>query len=440
MQVLLNKQEKIEKFSDLLTIFYSGCKKEKKLGLEFEKLPVKNINNGSVSFLFDNGILDFLNRYKEFGHYIPHYENNFLLGLITNSGAITLEPGCQVEFSIKPQEQISDIENSLNFYNRETSKIANELGFSFLGLGCQPISTFNEIKIIPKERYSFMTKYLKTKGEFPYVMMRETAGVQLSIDYETEEDAILKLATSLKLTAFISAFYSNSPIRNGKLSGYKSFRANSWLNTDNDRCGLISKKLFEKNLNFSFEDYTNILLSIPMIFNKNNYLGEVSFSDFLNSQENVSQSDWENHLSLFFPDVRLKNYIEIRNHDSQKSELALSIPALYKGILYSKSGIEQVNELLKRFEYFDFEYARQNAPKYGMDFSIKGIQVADIVKEIFDIAFENLKNSNSNEEKYLEPALELIEDKYTPADILIKNFEGSWNKNINKLIEYSKIK
>jgi len=134
-----------------------------------------------------------------------------------------------------------------------------------------------------------------------------------------------------------------------------------------------------------------------------------------------------------------KNYIEIRNHDCQKKEYALAIPALYKGIFYSSCGIEQINEILKEFNYYDYEFVRHNAPRFGVDFKVNEKKVSDIAKNIFLIAQEELKEFKKEEEGYLLPIIELLNEEKTPADIIIQNFEGSWHKKIEKLIEYSKI-
>ena len=437
MNTIITENQILENKTELINVFKSGYKKSQKLGVEFEKLPIHNSDFKSVEFFFNNGILDFLTKYQKYSNGIPLYENSFILGIAAHNGNITLEPGCQVEMSFVPQEKISDIEKQLTDYNKITSQIADTMGISFLALGCQPVSTFETIKIIPKSRYKFMTKYLTDKASCPFVMMRETAGIQTSIDYESESDAITKLSTALKLSPFLSAFYVNSPVRNGKLSGYKSFRLHSWLNTDNRRCGLISKKLIENPNEFTFDDYTDILLDVPMIFHKNNYAGNKTFKSlFLEKKADIS--DWNTHLSFFFPDVRLKNYIEIRNHDCQKLDIALSLPALYKGIFYSQNGINDINNLLKEFTYYDLEFVRHNAPRFGVDFSVKNKKISDINKEIFAIAKKGLKEFNLDEEKYLEPAFELLNANLTPADIIIKNFEGSWNKKIENLVKFSK--
>ena len=438
MNTLVNENQIITSKEQLTEPFRLGIKQSQKLGVEYEKLPVNNKTYKAVEFLFENGVLDFITELQKSEKYIPDYENNILLGLVSNKGAITLEPGCQTEYSIKPQNEISKIEEELNSYNKKTAQIASKMGITFLALGNQPVSTFDNIKIIPKSRYEFMTKYLKTQASLPYVMMRETAGIQVSIDYSSEDDAILKLSTALKLSPFLTAMFANSPIRNGKLTEYKSFRANAWLNTDNKRCGLIAKRLFLPQPEFNFNDYAQILLDLPMIFNKNNYLGDMTFYEYRKNNE-ASIKDWETHMSLFFPDARLKQYVEIRNHDCQKTQYALAIPAIYKGIMYSSNGIEKVNELLSGFNYYDYEFVRHNAPRFGIDFSVENIKISNVLKDILDIAKKGLKEFNLNEEKYLEPISELLQKEMTPADIIIKNFEGSWHKNISKLIEYSKI-
>ncbi len=439
MNTLIREKLVIDSEKGFFEYFNAGCKNIKTLGVEYEKLVVQNRNFKAAEFFFNNGILDFLIEYKKQHHNIPSYENSVILGLISNKGTITLEPGCQTELSLVPLEKIDDIKSRIETYNKNSHEIAKSMGLSFLSLGIQPVSTYENIKVIPKNRYRFMTKYFQNQGSLAYSMMRETAGIQVSIDYSSEEDAILKLSTALKLSPFMTAMFANSPIRNSRLSGYKSFRANSWLNTDNKRCGLISSKLLKYEPEFSFEEYAQILLDVPMIFNRDKFLENKTFRDFFKEKEMVFLSEWKTHLSLFFPDVRLKNYIEIRNHDCQKLEYALAIPAIYKGIMYSKNGMEKVKELLKDFDYYDYEFMRQNAPRFGIDFRVKGFAMSFWLEEIFKIANEGLIELMENEQKYLIPVFELLDDRMTPADIIIRNFEGSWNRNIEKLIKFSEV-
>lgn len=430
---------------DFLTeIFRSGCKTGEKTGIEFEKIGVYSDSLKAVRY---PDIARFLQTFKN-GNWSGVYEGNNIIGLKNETGTISLEPGSQLEISLNPLDTIAEIENKITEYNKITARIAEKMGIIWLGYGIQPLSTNKNIKIIPKKRYEYMTRYLPTIAKKPLVMMRETSGIQTGIDYKSEQDAMKKLSLALKLSPIISAAFANSPVRGGKLTGYKSYRAFSWLHTDNDRCGLVSSKLFERDFEFSFEDYAKILLNVPMIFIERKGIGAIpvknlTFSQFLkDGYEGFTAQieDWELHLSLYFPDVRLKSYLEIRNHDNQRPELIPAVPAFWKGLLYSENASNEALELLKPFSYIDFEYIRRKTPKCGLSMNIKGYNLAQIATEALKISHSALKKAGIGEEKYLEPLLELTKEGKTPADVIIDRWNGTWNKDLQKLIEYSTLR
>lgn len=429
--------------SVLTEIFRSGCKSSEKVGIEYEKLGVYEKNFKAVRY---PDIARFLQTYKN-GNWSAVYEGNNIIGLKNETSTISLEPGSQFELSLNPQDTIGQIAEKIENYNKTTAKIAEKMGIIWLGYGIQPLSTNKNIKIIPKKRYEYMTQYLPTVAKKPLVMMRETSGIQTGIDYRSEEDAMRKLSLALKLSPIVSAMFANSPIRNGKLSGYKSYRALSWLHTDNDRCGLVCAKLFERDFEFTFEDYAKILLDVPMIFIERAGIGAIpvknlTFARFLkDGYERFSAKieDWELHLSLYFPDVRLKSYLEIRNHDNQRSGLICAVPAFWKGLMYDENAFNAAEEAVKSFNYIDFEYMRRKTPKCGLNLNIRGHKIADIALELLKISHSSLKSAQNNEEKYLEPIIELAAQGLTPADVIIKNWNGCWNRGLGNLIAYSKL-
>lgn len=428
---------------DLLKYFQNNTPNQTRIGIEFEKLGVFNSTNLAVSYSQIQCVLEKLSEFENYQRIFNNEQKEKLIGLKNDYSAITLEPGSQFELSLAPQSDLKILDKQIKAHNNLVTEIANDLGIIWLGAGLQPLSTFENIKIIPKKRYEIMSEYLPKKGELPLVMMRETAGIQVGIDYDNEEDAIKKLKLSIKLSPIISATFANSPIRNGKFSGYKSFRSYSWTKTDEQRCGLISEKLFDKNLNFTFEDYIQTICETPMIMINQNgsqvKAKNITFDEYLENGYQGTYPNFEDfltHASLCFTDVRLKNYLEIRNHDSQKSEFIMCIPAFWKGIIYNQEAQNNINEILKKLSYEDFVNLRLNTPIWGLDYKIKKYELADLVKEIFYISYNSLKLTG--EEKYLEPILELIKDKMTPADIIIKNFNGLWNQDLNKFIQYSK--
>ena len=229
----INTQENlITDESQLTNIFYNGAKDEcvlsqKRTGVEFEKLPVKK---DSFKYAPYQDVAKFLLAYKEEKDGI--YENGAILGLSNNDGTVTLEPGSQTELSLNPSSDLNSVKRFIDVYNKKTSQIAEQFGIYWLGYGIQPVSTYKNIHIIPKKRYEYMTKYLPTVAKKPLVMMRETSGIQASFDYKDEADAMRKFAFALKLSPIVSAAFANSPVRNGRLTKYKSNRAASWLDTD----------------------------------------------------------------------------------------------------------------------------------------------------------------------------------------------------------------
>ncbi len=431
----MQTKQKLAK-DDILKIFKQGCKTEQTIGLEYERLPIFSATSKACDYSSEFGICNFLRNFarEENWDYITDDYN--IIGLKQEHDTITLEPGCQLELSIKPEKLIFDLKNKLNKIDTFMQPILNKFGIKLLGYGVSPLSTNKNIHLIPKKRYEIMAKYLW--GILSDVMMRETAGVQCCIDFSSEEDAMEKYRTANKLSPFMTAMFANSPIRGGVDTGYKSFRALSWLNTDNDRCGFVGR--IEDNV--SFDDYVDYLLETPMIFiNRGDSViplnGKLTFSEFMqNNDYDAEIEDFELHANLYFPDVRLRNFIEIRNHDCVGKGLQYSIPAIYKGILYNKTAIDEINDLFKDFEYKDFAEARYNVPKTAMNTKIGKYFIKDYAKEILYIAEKSLIEMNTNEEKFLEPIKELAEQGICPADILIKNWYGLWNKDIKNLIKY----
>ncbi len=422
MQLINETSDLILNKSQLAEIFYSGCKTDETIGVESEKLLVYKNNQKAVCY---DDVVKVLNSFDE-EKWQKIYDNGNLIGLNGEYAVVSLEPGSQVEISLKPLKSLDEISLKLTDFYSELSRNADEIGAVVLNSGIQPVSTFEDIKIIPKKRYEFMTKYLPLKGLTPFVMMRETAGIQVNFDYKSENDAIRKLSLALKMSPIVSSIYSNSPIRGNRLTGYKSFRANSWLNVDEDRCGYISKKLFDKNHDFTFSDYVEILLDVPMIFVERGgtYFGTTqTFRKFMQNGLmgiNAKMSDWYTHLSLYFPDVRLKNYIEIRNHDAQNPIMTFSVPAFWKGIMYNEEAICEIENILSKFTYEDFINLRKDAPVQAINAKIGNYEIIDLIKEFFDISYTGLKSNKLAEEKYLEPVYEFISLKRVPADDLIK--------------------
>ena len=387
--------------------------------MEYERIPVSIYDKEVIEYNGDFGICELLRDFAQNDNWDYILDGTSIIGLKKNHDTITLEPGCQFELSLEPQRYIRDLKKRVEEIDEKLKPILEDYDIKLLNVGVSPKTTYKNIKLIPKHRYHLMANYLW--GILSDVMMRETAGIQIGIDYRSEEDAMNKFRLANLIMPFSTAMFANSKIRGGVDTGYKSFRALAWLNTDNERCGFATD--FSKNM--CFKDYISKLLDTPMIFinrdSKNISInGKLTFRQFMDKGFEgfyPTLEDWKLHANLYFPEVRLRNFIEIRNHDCVGEGLEFSIPALYKGIMYSKSAMDEVNELLSKYSFDEINELRYKVAKSAVNSNINGRSILPICKEIVEIAYYSLKTNLDDEEKFLEPLMDLLKKGKCPADL-----------------------
>lgn len=406
-------------YSELLNEFILGCKTTKKIGMEYERIPIVNSTGQVAPYSGEYGVCELLREFAKCDNWDYILDDIHIIGLKKLHDTITLEPGCQVELSIEPQEFIRDLKKRIEEIDTELKPVLNKFGIKLINKGVSPTTTYKNIKLLPKRRYHLMANYLW--GILSDVMMRETAGIQVGVDYKSEEDAMKKFRTANLMMPFATAMFANSRYRGGVDTGYKSFRALAWLNTDNERCGFATK--FQDGM--SFRDYVELLLDTPMIFinrdNKTvNMNGRMTFRQFMDKGFegfDAKIEDWQLHSNLYFPEVRLRNFIEIRNHDCVGGGLEYSIPALYKGIMYNPAALEEVCSMLIKYSFNEINELRYNVARYAINAKLRKFPIIGICKELVEIAYYSLKNQFEDEEKFLEPLMEMLKNNKIPADI-----------------------
>ena len=404
-------------YNQLLDEFILGCKTTTKIGMEYERIPLIRVTNEVAPYGGEYGICELLREVAKIDNWDYIMDDTNIIGLKKIHDTITLEPGCQIELSLEPQEFIRDIKKRVEEIDAVLEPVLDVFGIKLINKGVSPTTTYKNITLLPKRRYKLMANYLW--GILSDVMMRETAGIQVGIDFKSEEDAMRKFRIANLMMPF--AMYANSKIRGGVDTGYKSFRALAWLNTDNERCGFATR--FQDGM--CFKDYVNTLLETPMIFiNREghtvNLNGRLTFKQFMEKGHEGFEAtieDWQLHSNLYFPEVRLRNFIEIRNHDCVGNGLEYSIPALYKGIMYTPSAIEEVETLLCKYSFNEINELRYNVARSAINAKIRKTHIISICKELVEIAYYSLKSGCEDEEKFLEPLMELLKKNKVPCDM-----------------------
>lgn len=398
--------------SRLTEYFQNGCKENcfQKLGLEVEHFVVKKDTKESVSYYGERGVGALLERMKPYYSHF-HYEGDQLLGLYNSEYSITLEPAAQLEISINPRRCICEIRNIYHSFLKQWEPLLEEWGYELVTMGYQPVSTVQDLQLIPKKRYKYMDTYFKKAGTTGANMMRGTASAQISVDYFSERDFVRKMRAAYILTPAIKLLTDCSPVFEGKRYQKHMARTMIWKQVDSQRCGIVPG-LFEED--FGFEKYGKYLLHLPLIFIPQNgkavYVSHQS-AEKLWKDRDMTSEEIEHVLSMTFVDVRLKHYLEIRGADSMPFAYVMGYLALIKGIFYYEDALEQI--LNRKISEADILRAEENLMELGFEGDIYGEKADEYLKNIFAIAREHLEG---NEKSFLDDLEQIVEEKRSLAE------------------------
>jgi glutamate--cysteine ligase len=439
----------IETRDDLVAWFEAGCKPRPqfRIGTEHEKFVFTVEGHRPVPYDGRPGIRALLEGMQYLLGWEPIIEHGSVIGLfdVTGGGAISLEPGGQFELSGAPVETVHQTCSELMAHLAQVKEVARPLGVGFLGLGMTPNWTRAEVPVMPKGRYRIMTAYMPQVGKFGLDMMYRTCTVQTNLDYSSEADMVRKLRVALALQPIATAMFANSPFTEGRPNGFLSFRSQIWRDTDPDRTGMLPWA-FEPGM--GFERYVDYALSVPMYFVKRGEqyvdVAGLSFRDLMEGRLqglSATISDWANHVSTIFPEVRLKRYLEMRGADGGPWRRLPALPAYWVGILYDDQSLDAAWELVKNWTAAERQKLRDDVPRLGFAATIAGREVLELAKSTLALAESGLARrrrldaTGHDESRYLQPIQDFAAHGITPAEELLQKFHGPWNGRVDPLFK-----
>jgi len=445
----------IESRDELVAWFEKGCKPRAqfRVGTEHEKFAFTTDFHAPVPYEGRRSIRSLLVGMQHLLGWEPIMDGGNIIGLadVTGGGAISLEPGGQFELSGAPVETIHQTASELMAHLAQLKEIARPLGIGFLGLGMSPKWTLEQTPVMPKSRYKIMTNYMPKVGKYGLDMMYRTCTVQTNVDFSSEADMVKKLRVSLALQPVATALFANSPFTEGKPNGFLSFRSEIWRDTDNARAGMLPFA-FEDGM--GFERYVDYALDVPMYFVKreDEYIdvSGMSFRDLLagklprHGNLRATLSDWVNHVSTIFPEVRLKRYMEMRGADGGPWRRLPALPAFWVGILYDDACLDAAWDLVKDWSAAERQKLRDDVPRLGFKAEIRGRTMLDLAKECLTLAHAGLKrrgrldNDGRDETRYLATLGDSVTRGYTPAEELLAQYHGPWRGSVEPVfVEYA---
>jgi len=442
----------IERRDELVAWLAQGVrpKSDFRIGTEHEKFAFTHEGHRPVPYDGPRGIRALLEGMQPLLGWQPIMEGPHIIGLFdaAGGGAITLEPGGQFELSGAQVDTVHQTASELTAHLDHVREVAKPLQLGFLGIGMTPDWTRADMPVMPKGRYKIMTAYMPKVGTLGLDMMYRTCTVQTNLDFSSEADMVKKLRVSLALQPIATALFANSPFTDGKPNGFLSFRSEIWRDTDNDRAGMLPWA-FEPGM--GFERWVDYALDVPMYFVKHDdeYVDVAgqSFRDLLVGKlrgmpgARATISDWANHLSSIFPEVRLKRYLEMRGADAGPLPNLLALPAFWVGILYDDAVLDTAWDLVKDWSAAERQQLRDEVPRLGLAAQIRGRGVAELAADILKLSRAGLARRNRldaagrDEGRYLEVLDERLARRKTPADDLLAKFHGPWNGSVDPIYD-----
>ncbi len=399
-----------------------------RVGLEYEWLPVASDTLRPLPY--QGGIARVLAGLCQRG-WAPASDQP-LTALKRGDATITLEPGGQLELSGAPWPRLADNGAELNEHVRELCEVSAPLGVSWLAMGLRPFEVAAQVPLMPKPRYEAMRGYLPQHGRRALDMMFLSASVQASFDFASEADMVAKMRCAMGVSPVVAALAAASPYYAGQWRGHRSERYAIWREVDPDRCGLLP---FVWDDDFGYHRYIEWLLQAPMMFlrrqGRYHDVGGMTFRQLLAGGvrgEVATHTDFVNQLAAVFPEVRLKNVIEVRSADAGPPALCMAVAALWKGLLYdeaSRRGAAALTEHLSWPERLAMQYAaaQEALMAHGAAWSMR-----ELAAEALRLAASGLERlaraglAQADEGDLLAPLCEIVESGETRADQVLTRY------------------
>ncbi len=414
---------------ELLDRFHAyGQPRERwRIGGEFEHQALRP-DGSPVGFFEAGGIQEILAALAARNGWREVRENGHLIGLCGKSGpgapgpCLTLEPGGQVELSGSPHRSLLALRDELMGFGADLNAVARGRPLRWVACGYSPLTDIEAIPWVPKSRYAVMRAYLPQRGELAHHMMKATCAVQVNYDYADEEDCARKVQAVARIAPLVTAMFANSPLRQGRETGFLSYRAHIWTRTDPDRCG-IPQWLVD---GYGHERWLDYLLQVPMMFVR---IGQehrpalgMSFGHYMRhgiDGHHPTMEDWELHQTSVFPELRVKRTLEVRGVDCVQPPLAVGACALYTGLLYDEDALDACirlgGELTRHGSATEL---LERAARDGLE-AEAGRSFAAWARELLELVEAGLRSYQPEALPLLEPVTELAQRGRSPGRELL---------------------
>lgn len=398
------------------------------IGGEFER-HLLDANGRPIQYFGDPSVQRLMEDFAAEG-WRPYRDGPFPIALFRGKTSITLEPGGQFELSGAPYASVGEIITEAQAFAERTDAHLAGSGVTQVALGFTPFARIPEIPFIPKKRYGVMRDWMAASGPLGHHMMKGTCATQASYDFADEQDCAAKVRLAVLMGPLTTAMFANSPLAEGRPSGFASYRGFIWTQTDPARTGFP----FAAE-HFTYENWVDYLLDVPMMFQvvgkEWRHARGRTFRDWMANGDAGTwpdQAAWDMHVTSVFPEVRVKQTIEVRGADCVPLPLAAAFCALFEGLFYDPRALRQATAVAERFAAFGTKEARfLTAVRHGLRGTVGGRTLADWAGDLVDAAQDGLSRWRPADAGWLAPLAANVEAGLTPGDQLMAELAGDFS-------------
>lgn len=261
---------------------------------------------------------------------------------LPSGSALTFEPGAQVELSSRPFLTCAEAADAVAVDTDAVRRTLASSGIGLMGVGLDPHRPL--LLRTDEPRYVAMKRYWNGDGPAGARMMCTTAAVHVNVDAGADEVGARRWHAAHRLGPTFVAAFANSPIVDGRPSGWMSSRMAAWMVIDPTRAAPaddggahpgVAWASYALNANVMFiragEGFEP--LPAPFPFAKWIELGhDLGFP---------TEDDLAYHLTTLFPPVRPKGWLELRMIDMLPEPWWRVPPAVATALLYDDEAAER---------------------------------------------------------------------------------------------------
>ncbi len=416
--------------------FQVGARKEEALGIELEMFVLDESSGKTLPYHGAKSMSSILQKFAERGWSLVGTPPTITGALDPNNIHISLEPGCALEISTPPVPCFGKALRDLKKTLLEARSIAREIGAQIVLIGAAPFEINETADWLPKSRVKAQRDYFVSQadGTTGLQVMSGICSLQLNYDFLNSEDLIDKYRVLHILAPIAAAISANGACVDGETLPIASRRQLVWLEADKSRTGTPPNLLRDES--FNLEKYVKWILDMPLMFmERQGVFSNVPNEPFAHwctnefpDGSNLSLDDWKIHMSSVFPDVRLRQYLELRTMDTPPADILPGIILLISSLLYDKEARAIILADLPKYSDEERRLLYESISRYGLGANYHGIELRNFAEQLVELAQESLNRRISEkleDESILEnlsPLKSMISKHQRASDRLVDTF------------------